>query len=64
MMSNFRIFGHPIHDTALIIIGTTTVSTIFWSLFSEIGRIEANLCILSGFTTGFLYWFTQYKIKK
>ncbi len=63
-MPNLRIFGSQIHDTAAVVIVTSTISSIILSFFGELGRTEANICLLSGFSVGFLYWYTQYKVKK
>ena len=63
-MPNLRIFGSPIHDTALVFIVTSTLVSIFFNSFSELGRSEANITVLSGAIVAFLYWFTQYKTKK
>jgi hypothetical protein len=63
-MPNLRIFGSPIHDTALVFIVTSTLVSIFFNSFSELGRSEANITVLSGAIVAFSYWFTQYKTKK
>jgi hypothetical protein len=63
-MPNLRIFGNPIHDTALVFIVTSTLVSIFFNTISELGRSEANITVLSGAIVAFLYWYTQYKIKK
>ena len=63
-MSNLRIFGSPIHDTALVFIVTSTIVSLFFNSVSELGRSEANITVLSGAIVAFLYWFTQYKTKK
>jgi hypothetical protein len=63
-MPNLRIFGSPIHDTALVFIVTSTLVSIFFNSVSELGRFEANMTVLSGAIVAFLYWFTQYKTKK
>ena len=38
--------------------------SILFNYFSELGRFEANITVLSGGIVAFLYWFTQYKTKK
>jgi len=63
-MPNLRIFGSPIHDTALVFIVTSTLVSIFFNSITEIGRTEANITVLSGAIVAFLYWFTQYRVKK
>jgi len=64
-MSNFKIFGSAIHDTALIFISTTTITSIILYFFDQnIDRMDANLCILFGVITSFLYWNKEYKSKK
>lgn len=63
-MPNLRLFGSPIHDTALVMIVTSSLASIVFSFFGEIGRSEANISILAGGVTAFLYWFTQYRVKK
>ena len=63
-MPNLRIFGSPIHDTALVFIVTSTIVSLFFNSVSELGRSEANKTVLSGAIVAFLYWFTQYKTKK
>ena len=63
-MPNLRIFGSPIHDTALVFIVTSTLVSIFFKSVSELGRSEANITVLSGAIVAFLYWYTQYKPKK
>jgi len=63
-MPNLRIFGSPIHDTALVFIVTSTLLSILFNCVSELGRFEANITVLSGGIVAFLYWFTQYKTKK
>jgi len=63
-MPNLKIFGSPIHDTALVFIVTSTLVSIFFNSVSELGRFEANITVLSGAIVAFLYWFTQYKTKK
>ena len=63
-MPNLRIFGSPIHDTALVFIVTSTLLSILFNYVSELGRFEANVTVLSGAIVAFLYWFTQYKTKK
>ena len=63
-MPNLRIFGSPIHDTALVFIVTSTLVSIFFNTVSELGSSEANITVLSGAIVAFLYWFTQYKTKK
>jgi hypothetical protein len=63
-MPNLRIFGSPIHDTALVFIVTSTLVSIFFNAVTELGRSEANITVLSGSVVAFLYWYTQYKIKK
>ena len=63
-MPNLRIFGSSIHDTALVFIVTSTLVSIFFNTISELGRSEANITVLSGAVVAFLYWYTQYKIKK
>ena len=63
-MINLRIFGSPIHDTALVFIVTSTLLSLFFNYVSELGRFEANITVLSGTIVAFLYWYTQYKVKK
>ena len=63
-MPNLRIFGSPIHDTALVFIVTSTLVSIFFNSITELGRTEANITVLSGAIVAFLYWFTQYRVKK
>ena len=63
-MPNLRIFGNPIHDTGLVFIITSTLVSIFFNAITEIGRSEANITVLTGAIVAFLYWYTQYKIKK
>jgi len=64
-MSNLRIFGSPIHDTALVfIVGTTLASIFFYYGDQEITRSEANLTLLNGALLAIPYWYTQYKVKK
>jgi hypothetical protein len=63
-MPNLRIFGSPIHDTALVFIVTSTLVSIFFNSITELGRTEANLTVLSGAVVAFLYWYTQYRVKK
>ena len=63
-MPNLRIFGSPVHDTALVFIVTSTLVSIFFNAVTELGRSEANITVLSGAVVAFLYWYTQYKIKK
>jgi hypothetical protein len=36
-MPNLRIFGSPIHDTALVFIVTSTLVSIFFNTISELG---------------------------
>lgn len=63
-MKNLRIFGSPIHDTALIVIGVSSITSILISFFSEIERTEANISIIAGVLFGIVYWYTQYKNPK
>jgi hypothetical protein len=63
-MINLRIFGSPIHDTALVFIVTSTLLSLLFNYISELGRFEANITVLSGAIVAFLYWFTQYRVKK
>jgi len=63
-MPNLRISGSQIHDTAIVMIITTTLTLVFLSLFRELGRSESNISLFVGFIISFFYWFTQYKIKK
>jgi hypothetical protein len=60
-MKNLRIFGSPIHDTALVVIVTSSITSVIFSFFSEIGRTESNISILTGLLIGAAYWYTQYK---
>ena len=64
-MPNLRIFGSPIHDTALVIIVISSiVSSLFYFTNGEVDQMGANISLIGGIISGFLYWFTQYKIKK
>ena len=64
-MSNLKIFGSPIHDTAIIFIASSTVASIFlYANDSEISRGESNITLLVGAISAVLYWFKEYKPKK
>jgi len=63
-MPNLKIFGSPIHDTALVFIATSTIFSIFVSSLVEIGRFEANLIVGFGAIVSFGYWYKEYRIKK
>ena len=64
-MPNLRIFGSQIHDTSLIMIASTTLSSVFfYSIYGDIDRSSANWCLLIGLIISSTYWYTQYKIKK
>ena len=64
-MPNLRIFGSPIHDTAIVMIVTTTISsTVFYMMDNFVGRTEANVSLLFGAICSVFYWYTQYKVKK
>jgi hypothetical protein len=64
-MPNLRIFGSAIHDTALVMIVTSSLSSIFYYVTrGYIERNEANMSLLFGLVCSGIYWYTQYKIKK
>lgn len=64
-MPNLRIFGSQIHDTAIAMIVSMTLSSVFfYSLYGEIDRSSANWSLIIGLISAGSYWYTQYKIKK
>lgn len=64
-MPNLRIFGSAIHDTALVMIVTSSLASILYYLTRGfIERNEANMSLLIGLVCSLVYWYTQYKIKK
>lgn len=61
-MPNLKMFGAAIHDTALVfIISTTLTSVILYYANGELGRTESNICLLVGAIVSSLYWYKEYR---
>jgi len=64
-MSNFKLFGSPIHDTAIVFIASSAIfSVMFYTGDNYLNRTEANLTLLLSAAVSFAYWFKEYRIKK
>jgi uncharacterized membrane protein YdjX (TVP38/TMEM64 family) len=63
-MSNLKIFGSQIHDTALVFILTSIPSSIIFNYFGEIKRDESILILIISTMISFLYWVKEYRNKK
>ena len=60
-MKNLKIFGSAIHDTALVFIVTSAITSVGFSFFTELGRFEANICLIVGAVSSILYYLKEYK---
>jgi len=60
-MPNLKIFGSQIHDTAIIFIVTSFISSLIFSRYGEIERSESTYILLISFVVSFFYWFKEYK---
>jgi hypothetical protein len=59
-MNNLKIFGSPIHDTALVFIVSSTVASIVFNYFSEISRADSLLILAFGAVVSALYYYKEY----